>query len=85
MNKDYDRGERAAWATMLRECCKHLGYESAEAQKAAWIQEREELVATLRLVCDHYGDNDWPDSLNLSDVIEKHLVRHLPNTQTQIL
>jgi hypothetical protein len=28
-------------------------------------------------LCADYGDNDWTDDLNLSDVIEKHLARHL--------
>lgn len=29
----------------------------------------------LRIECGDLGDNDWPDNLHLSDVIEKHLAR----------
>ena len=39
--------------------------------------EREEAIATLRRVCDRFGDNDWDPWLPLADIIEKHLVRHL--------
>jgi hypothetical protein len=34
---------------------------------------------TLRLECAEYDDNDWPDNLHLSDVIEKHLARSARN------
>lgn len=42
-----------------------------------WQQERAATVRTLRDICEHYGDQDWPDDLYLPDVIEKHLRRHL--------
>lgn len=71
----YLRGNRAAWTRMLQTCLRELGYESAK--KDAWILEREEAVAALREICGLHGDNEWPDSLNLADVIDKHLARHL--------
>lgn len=74
---DYERGSRAAWAAMLGECLRQLGYDDPEFQKAAWIKEREEAVAALRDACEHHGDNDWPAELHLADVVEKHLIRHL--------
>ncbi len=73
----YELGSRQAWSLMLQLCIKNLGYDSLEAQKAAWIVEREEIIGQLRQLCAVFGDNDWPDSLNLRDVIEKHLADHL--------
>ncbi len=67
-------GNRAAWARMLQTCLTHLGYDDVDARRAAWVVEREETVAKLRELCEDYGDNDWPDTLNLADVIEKHIV-----------
>lgn len=37
--------------------------------------ERADAILTLRRICAEEGDNDWPDDLHLSDIIEKHLVR----------
>lgn len=75
--QDYERGRRAALIGVLGECLCQLGYEDPEAQKIAWIKEREATVAALRSVCEDHGDNDWDDDLHLADVIEKHLSRHL--------
>jgi hypothetical protein len=75
--QSYIRGGRMAWTLMLQECLKHLGYDDPESMKAGWIIEREATVMTLRELCDDFGDNDWRDNLNLSDVIEKHLAKHL--------
>jgi hypothetical protein len=69
----WTQGFRAAWTGMLERCVRELGYQSNEASKVAWISERERTIATLRMVCEQHGDNDWPDDLNLADVIEKHL------------
>lgn len=75
--QDWVNGNRAAYASILRECLRQLGYDSPEATAAKWAAEREEIRALLRRVCEDYGDNDWPDDLHLADVIEKHLVRYL--------
>lgn len=53
----------------------NLGYENVTEQ--AWIAEREAAIAALRRLCAAHGDNDWPESLHLADIIEKHLGRHL--------
>lgn len=74
--KDYESGNRAALTSMLRHCLRELGYEGDEAERSKWILERESAIATLRHVCAEIGDNDWPDDLHLSDIIEKHLARH---------
>jgi|GEM_PF-1412333 len=73
----YIDGSRSAWRLMLLECLKNLGYEDPEAKKASWIIEREAAITSLRDVCDHFGDNDWNERLNLADIIERHLGRHL--------
>ena len=39
--------------------------------------ERSAAVAALRRVCAEHGSNEWPDSLYLADVVEKHLGRVL--------
>lgn len=81
MDKDktfgYILGQRSAWLHVLGECLRQLGYDSSEFARLAWIKEREKAVAMLRTTCDGYGDNDWGYDLNLADVIEKHLLRHL--------
>lgn len=72
----WSAGHRAALVTMLGHVLRELGYDASETQHAKWIVEREQAVATLRVLCAQYGDNDWPDDLHLSDVITKHLERH---------
>ena len=73
----YEQGARMAWTRMLQNCCRELGYQTEEADKAAWIVEREGITAALRSICSEYGDNDWDNNLNLADVIDKHLHRNL--------
>ncbi len=51
--------------------------------KDEFDQERIETIALLRMHCDEYGDNDWDDDLHLSDVIDKHLVRHIEDRQNR--
>lgn len=81
---DYERGVRAVWLQLLTEAIANLGYNTPEANKAAWIIERERTIAVLRDVCDHCGDNDWPDNLSLGDVVDKHLYRHLDHAITTL-
>ncbi len=76
--QSYIEGSRRAWLRMLQEAISQLG---TEGDAHRWIAERHEVVATLRRLCDVYGDNDWPDNLALQDVIEKHLWRHLDEDQ----
>lgn len=73
----YEEGSRMAWRSMLKTCCRELGYDDPEASKAAWIAEKEEIKSVLREVCTDFGDTDYTDNLHLVDVIEKHLHRHL--------
>jgi hypothetical protein len=39
--------------------------------------ERKGAIRLLREICEAHGDNDWPDDLQLEDILEKHLLRHL--------
>lgn len=77
--QDYERGSLMAWQMMLGLCLRHLP-RGDERDKAVLVAERADAVAMLRTVCEEVGDaNDWPDNLHLSDVIEKHVLRHLDN------
>lgn len=82
----YLTGRRTAYVQILRDCVKELGYAPGGRHDPAigelikiteWIIEREEAIAVLRMGCQTHGDNDWPDSLCLADIIDKHLLRHL--------
>lgn len=68
------QGMRLAWRRILGEAIRELG---EEGNAESWRVERADIVAMLRQVCEHHGDNDWSDDLHLGDVIEKHLWRHL--------
>jgi hypothetical protein len=74
---DYMRGYRAAYASMAVCCAGELGGGDPAARLAFLEAERVRTVAALRRVCAEHGDNDWPDTLYLPDVVEKFLARHL--------
>lgn len=73
----YIQGERRAWATMLDDCLKNLGYNGDENERIGWITEREEAISVLRRLCADYGDNDWDENLSLADILTKHLEDYL--------
>jgi hypothetical protein len=77
---DYHRGRRAMAANILGSCLRELGVNDPIAARSAWVMERQGAIRVLRDVCAEYGDNDWPDSLVLEDVIEKHLHRNLDDS-----
>jgi hypothetical protein len=70
-------GERAAWTGLLHQAMNYLGYIGPDFDKARWIAEREAAIAQLRSLCADFGDNEWEPDLNLADIIDKHLGRHL--------
>ena len=43
----------------------------------ARMAERQAAVRELRILCGRVGDNDWPDELDLGDIIGKHLAKYL--------
>lgn len=75
----YTRGKRYVWQLMLQEAI--MGLEMTGQTLESLILEREATVAALRSACEHHGDNEWASNLHLADVVEKHLVRHLPDVE----
>lgn len=78
--QSYEIGRNRAYITIMMDCARALGFDGVEALNVArvcWIKERQAVVDALRDLCESFGDNDWPDELYLSDVIEKHLARPL--------
>lgn len=82
--RSYLDGSRAAWLSVLRLALKELGTETGQnvdadilAELGRHVLERVEAVRALRSVCERFGDTQWPDSLYLADIIEKHLERPL--------
>lgn len=71
----YSQGRLRAWNLMLDTCLQHIGGKEQDAH--GWRTERADIVIALRSLCERYGDNDWPDSLHLGDVIDKHLACYL--------
>ncbi len=70
-------GQRSAWQGMLRTALRELGYADADAKAVAWVNERMDAIRVLREICAEHGDNDWPDDAYLSEIIDKHLGKHL--------
>lgn len=70
----YIDGTQAAWRRMLGEAIRALG---PEGSADSWRLERAGAVHALRVLCAEFGDNEWDDSLDLMDVIDKHLSKHL--------
>jgi len=77
----WSRGRRSGLVSVLSHVVRELGYHGGAATKERLIVEREQAIAVLREVCEEHGDNDWPDNLNLVDIIDKHLYRHLGGGQ----
>ena len=74
----YIQGRRSVYLELMRIALAGLSYpDDTEPHNAAWIMERESAINTLRQVCEEFGDNDWSSALHLSDIIDKHLARHL--------
>lgn len=53
----------------------------AVREALAYRDERERAIVALRDLCKYVGDNDWPDELDLADIIEKHIVNRLADWQ----
>lgn len=82
MNENEERiymdGEASTLKNMITYCQNKLrAYGIKLKTKDEFDQERIEIISLLRMHCDEYGDNDWDDNLHLSDIIDKHLMRHI--------
>ena len=73
--QDYNTGAKEAYREVMMHCFRRLAGKGDDLIDFA--DQRCRAVSMLRQVCEAHGDNDWPDDLDLSDVIEKHLWRHL--------
>lgn len=74
--RGYMQGHRRACLAQLAAAIGGLlGHGAPVPDGAQLLLERGETIATLRRLCEDTGDNDWSDSLSLSDIIEKHLLR----------
>ncbi len=71
----YNQGKRRVYLEVLNVCLRELNPD--ERLQASWLIERHGAIRQLRELCETWGDNDWPDSLDLADIIEKHLARYL--------
>jgi hypothetical protein len=71
----HELGHRQAIRGVLGYCIRELGDEARTEH--GWRVERADAVNALRRICEDFGDNDWDESLNLADVIEKHLEPYL--------
>lgn len=71
----YVEGRRRTLLTILDHTMRELHGLGGVPETATILVERQEVIATLRRLCAEHGDNDWPENLHLSDVIEKHLVK----------
>lgn len=73
----YEEGKIIALMNIIEHCKKELialGYEVPTDIRGT---ERADVIKTLRVLCSQHGDNEWPDGLHVSDIIEKHLIAHL--------
>lgn len=69
-------GEEAVWCEIMALALRNLPKMHGKTANH-WRIERHQVVMALRSICSEFGDNDWPAELNLADVLEKHLRRHL--------
>ena len=73
LEEAYQNGRSALAVSLVKELKRDLPAPAPDSRSI----ERFETVLALRRICGEFGDNDWPDTLHLVDVIEKHLERHL--------
>lgn len=70
----YAAGQKSLASRLLAELLREFGDAEPTAAEVARLQsERQEAIAALRDLCGEHGDNDWSDSLYLSDIISKHV------------
>lgn len=82
--RGYIEGRRATMRRLMNQCAIEMGFgdllKDPAAKLALAYVALDEIRSKLRELCGVYGDNDWADNLNLTDVLEKHLGRHLDET-----
>lgn len=78
----YIAGRRQALLAVMQRCATDLGVRDPLSELAYLIDERDRTRAKLREVCALLESNDWPDSADLADVVEKHLLRQVEDAVT---
>ena len=79
----YSAGSAMAWRSLLAECLINLSDD--ERDQHSWLKERTDCIVLLRSLCAEFGDNDWPDDLYLSDIIDNHLADHLRADNLEVM
>jgi hypothetical protein len=72
----HEAGRQSAALEMLGHVIRLLP-DGGEKRAALLERELADARRALRRVCENHGDASWNDSLNLADVVEKHLERYL--------
>ena len=80
---DFERGRLSAWRRIYLEAITQMGDNDSDGIAAALITERNQAIQALMILCDEFGDLDWDDSYNLSEIISNHLGDHLYNTKSR--
>jgi hypothetical protein len=71
----FEAGRQAVFRSMLGFITGEL--HGDERKVAGAIAHLIDVKTALRGLCEEFGCNEWPDDLNLSDVVEKHLGRKI--------
>jgi hypothetical protein len=74
--RHYINGRNAALRHTMLHLAHQLGIFSGDDPlvKIAYLYDENQRVRlALRDICEKLGCNDWPDNLDLGDVMEKHL------------
>lgn len=76
----YERGQQAAYRRIISECSRELPED--ERNLAHMAEERAQARRLLKELARELGiPDDWPDNLHLADVIEKRIMRQLPERE----
>jgi hypothetical protein len=70
------RAENAEWEQAHRVASESVTFMRNTSQEKAVIVLAD-VIRTLRLACEEFGDNEWGPDLHPSDIIEKHLLAYV--------
>jgi hypothetical protein len=70
--KAYLRGKRSAFVQMMQDCARSIGYSDPLGKASELIEEREQVRAVLRRVCETYGI-EFSERTNTLDALDELL------------